>query len=165
MPGSPEARYAERQQRYLQLRDEQRRKSAVLARLRLATFLPAMAALVWWLGFYGGIPAFIISVVLLLAFGALVVRHARVEERAERCEALRIVNVRGAARMARDWDTLPAAPAPSGVNVEGHPYAVDVDVFGRASLFQLIGPGATEFGHLKLAGWLLGPAPPDEITS
>lgn len=165
MPESPEARYAERQQRYLQLRDEQRRTSEVLARLRLATFLPAMAALVWWLGFSGDIPAFVLAVVLLLAFGALVVMHARVEERAERFDALRIVNVRGAARVARDWDTLPAAPAPAGVELADHPYATDLDVFGRASLFQWIGPGATEYGHQALASWLLAPASAPEIRS
>ena len=165
MPESPEVRYAEREQQYARLRDEQRRKSAVLARLRLATFLPAMATLVWWLGFHGGIPAFVLTVVLLLAFGALVVMHARVEERAERFEALRTVNVRGTARLKRDWDALPSAPAPDGTSTEGHPYAADLDVFGRASLFQWIGPGATEYGHRILATWLLSPASAPEITS
>ncbi len=165
MPESPEARYAEREQQYARLRDEQRRKSAVLARLRLATFIPAMATLVWWLGFYGGIPAFVLCVVLLLAFGALVVMHARVEERAERFEALRTVNVRGTARLKRDWDALPSAPAPDGTSTEGHPYAADLDVFGRASLFQWIGPGATEYGHRILATWLLSPASAPEITA
>jgi len=165
MPESPEARYAERQQRYTQRRDEQQRRSAVLARLRLASFLPAMAALVWWLGFDGAMPAFIVTVILLLAFGVLVVLHARVEERAGRFEALRIVNVRGAARVARDWDALPPAPAPGDALVEGHPYANDLDVFGRASLFQFIGPAATEYGHRTLATWLLSPAAAPEIAS
>jgi hypothetical protein len=152
-------------EKYRSLRDEQRRRSALLARLRLLTFLPAIAALVWWLGFFGGIPAFVIAVVLLLAFGALVVRHARVEERAERFEALRIVNARGSARLVRDWDALPPAPPPAGVDVEGHPYAIDLDVFGRASLFQWIGPAATEAGTGTLARWLLSPAPPADITA
>src|SRR5918993_5351913 len=165
MPESPEARYVERQQRYTRLRDEQRRRSAVLARLRLASFLPAMAALVWWLGFGGAVPAFGLTVALLLAFATLVVLHARVEERAERFEALRVVNVRGAARLARDWDALPSAPPPPDVSLEGHPYAVDLDVFGRASLFQWIGPGATEYGHRTLARWLLSPASAPEILS
>ena len=165
MPESPEARYVERQQRYTRLRDEQRRRSAVLARLRLASFLPAMAALVWWLGFGGAVPAFGLTVALLLAFATLVVLHARVEERAERFEALRVVNVRGAARLARDWDALPPAPPPPDVSLEGHPYAVDLDVFGRASLFQWIGPGATEYGHRTLASWLLSPASAPEILS
>ncbi|CAN5871302.1 MutS family DNA mismatch repair protein [soil metagenome] len=159
------AKYLARQKGYVALRDAQLGKSAVLARLRLATFLPAIAALVWWMGFAGGIPAFALALVLLLAFGALVVRHARVEERAARFEALRVVNVRGAARIARDWDALPEAPAPVNADVDGHPYAIDLDVFGRASLFQWIGPGATDAGHLTLAGWLLSPAPPEEISA
>jgi hypothetical protein len=165
MPENADARYVERQQRYTQLRDEQRRASAVLARLRLASFVPAMATLVWWLGFGGGVPAFSLTVLLALTFGVLVVRHARVEERAERYEALRVVNFRGSARLTRDWDALPAAPPPDGAAVEGHPYAVDLDVFGRASLFQWIGPGATEYGHRTLASWLLSPASAPEIIS
>ena len=165
MPESPEVRYAEREQQYARLRDEQRRKSAVLARLRLTTFLPAIATLVWWLGFYGGIPAFVLTVVLLLAFGALVVMHARVEERAERFEALRTVNVRGTARLKRDWDAPAVGAGADGTSTEGHPYAADLDVFGRASLFQWIGPGATEYGHRILATWLLSPASAPEITS
>ena len=164
MPENAEARYAERQQRYTQLRDEQRRRSAVLARLRLASFLPGIAALVWWLGFGGGTMAFVATVVLLFAFGVLVVMHARVEERVERFEALRIVNLRGAARVERDWDLLPAAPSPDEALVAGHPYAADLDVFGRASLFQWIGPGATEYGHRTLATWLLAPAAAPEIV-
>lgn len=160
-----QSEYEARQDAHASRRDEQRRQSAIVARLRLATFLPALAALVWWMGFAGGIPAFILAVALLLVFGALVVRHARIEERSARFEALRIVTARGAARVTRDWDALPMAPAPAGVHVDGHPYAIDLDVFGRASLFQWIGPGATEAGHRTLATWLLSPAPPSEITS
>ncbi|MEX2662621.1 MAG: hypothetical protein WD227_11865 [Vicinamibacterales bacterium] len=163
--GQAAATYAAGQDRYTSLRDEQRRRSALLAKLRLATFLPAIAALVWWLGFFGGMPAFVLAVALLLAFGVLVVRHARVEERAERFEALRLVNVRGSARLARDWDVLPPAPAPAGAAVDGHPYAIDLDVFGRASLFQWIGPAATEAGGVTLARWLLSPASPAEIRA
>ena len=157
-PDDVSHKYEARQRSYAALRDEQRRKSVVLARLRLASFLPAIASLIWWLGFAGGVPAFVMAMVLFLAFGALVVIHAGVEERAEGFEALRLVNARGAARLARDWDALPPAPAPHGVRVDGHPYATDLDVFGRASLFQWIGPGATEAGHRQLAAWLLSPA-------
>jgi hypothetical protein len=163
--GQAAATYEAGQDRYTSLRDEQRRRSALLAKLRLATFLPAVAAFVWWLGFFGGMPAFVLAVALLLAFGVLVVRHARVEERAARFEALRLVNVRGSARLARDWDALPPAPAPAGAAVDGHPYAIDLDVFGRASLFQWIGPAATEAGGVTLARWLLSPASPAEIRS
>ncbi len=121
MPESPEARYLERQERYTRLRDEQRRRSAVLARLRLASFLPAMAALVWWLGFNGAVPAFILAVALLLVFGTLVVLHARVEERAERFEALRIVNVRGVGAARSRLGRPPSGSATAGPRPRGAP--------------------------------------------
>jgi hypothetical protein len=39
-----------------------------------------------------------------------------------------------------------------------HPYALDIDVFGRASLFQYINRTTSEMGSSTLAGWLLNPA-------
>jgi hypothetical protein len=49
--------------------------------------------------------------------------------------------------------------------VTHHPYALDLDLFGRASLFQLLGPAATPYGSGTLAAWLLAPAAPDEIRA
>lgn len=145
-------------------RDAERRTSASIARVRLATFLGAVAATAWWLFFAGAMPAFLTAFTLYLAFGTLVVFHARVEDRAEWFEALRAVNALASARLARHWDTLPDATAPAGLVAENHPYAVDLDVFGHASAFQLLGPASTPAGHTRLASWLLGPASPEEIV-
>jgi hypothetical protein len=41
---------------------------------------------------------------------------------------------------------------------------VDLDLFGRASLFQWLGP-ATPVGSARLAAWLLAPAEPDVIRA
>ncbi len=38
---------------------------------------------------------------------------------------------------------------------ESHPYASDLDIFGRRSLFELINRSATVLGNATLAGWLL----------
>ena len=161
---SPASTYAVRENRYIAGRDAERGRSKVLARFRLASFLPGVSALIWWLGFDGGAGACLLGFMLLAVFAVLVVLHARVEARADWFEALRVVNARGVSRLARAWDALPDAAPPAGVDVEGHPYAVDLDVFGRASLFQWIGPAATTFGSVTLAGWLLRPAPPEEIA-
>lgn len=157
--------YAARARRYTAGRDEERKRSATVARLRLATFLAAIGALTWWLGFDGQVPAFVTTAVLLGAFGVLVVVHSRIESRAEWCEAMRAVNARGIARIERRWDELPDAAPPAGIGIEEHPYAIDLDVFGRASLCQLLGPAATSFGRRTLAGWLLAPAPAAEIAA
>jgi hypothetical protein len=157
--------YAARERRYAAECDEERRRSVTLARLRLATFVAAAGALTWWLGFDGRVPAAAVTMLLFLEFAVLVVVHARVESRAEWCEALRGVNARALARLDRRWDQLPDGSPPSGIDVENHPYAIDLDIFGRASVFQWIGPASTTFGQRTLASWLLSPASSGEIVA
>lgn len=165
MPGNRRDAYADRGRRHAAARDEQRRRSTLLARLRLATFLAGVAGLIWWLGFGGGVIACGVAVGFFLVFAALVAIHARIEDKAQLLEALRVVNAQGVARIDRDWNALPAVWLPPGVEIEGHPYATDLDLFGRASLFQLIGPAATTFGNSLLGGWLLRPTMPGEIVA
>ena len=45
------------------------------------------------------------------------------------------------------------------------PCARDLDLFGRASLFELLCTARTRAGEETLARWLLAPAPPDEVRS
>ena len=45
-----------------------------------------------------------------------------------------------------------------------HPYAADLDLFGRGSLFELLCTARTAIGEQRLAAWLLVPAAPAEIT-
>jgi hypothetical protein len=42
---------------------------------------------------------------------------------------------------------------------EKHYYTADLDIFGKASLFQLVNRAATSAGNHKLAAWLMAPAP------
>jgi len=157
-------RYRERAAAHTAQRDAESRTSTALSRWRLITFLPALGLLIWSASGAGLTPA-IVAVILFIGFGVLVVRHARVDERVAWYDALRTVNERAIARIERRWDALPPGDAPAAVVTAGHPYAVDLDLFGRASLFQLIGPTATPDGSALLAEWLLAPAPPDEIAS
>jgi hypothetical protein len=46
---------------------------------------------------------------------------------------------------------------------ESHDYANDLDIFGRASLFQCINRCTTEHGNKLFAGWLLSPSSIDSI--
>ena len=45
-----------------------------------------------------------------------------------------------------------------------HPYARDLDLFGKGGLFELLCTARTSGGEQKLAGWLLAAAPLDEIA-
>jgi hypothetical protein len=44
-----------------------------------------------------------------------------------------------------------------------HPYAEDLDLFGRGSLFELLCTARTPAGQEMLASWLLAPAAPAEV--
>ena len=157
--------YASRAARFERARDEEERRSARIARLRLATVLPGLALIGWVVFGRGPSGAAAAGVLLLLGFGALVVRHARIDQRVAWLDALRIVYGRADARVRRDWGALPPAVPPVGKDLADHPYALDLDLFGRASLAQLLGPAATPAGGAKLSAWLLEPAGPAEIAT
>jgi MutS domain V len=46
-----------------------------------------------------------------------------------------------------------------------HPYARDLDLFGKASLFELLCTARTRAGEATLAAWLLAAAPVEEIVA
>src|SRR6185295_6820366 len=47
----------------------------------------------------------------------------------------------------------------------GHPYARDLDLFGHASLFELLNNARTEAGEDMLASWLGSGAALDEVLA
>lgn len=155
--------YGARASTHAARRDAEASRSTLISRLRLATFLPGAGALLWVL-VHGVTPVLLVAAIALLAvFAALVVWHARVDERVAWYEALCVVHERASRRLARDWNGLPAADPPAGRDLSHHPYALDLDLFGRASLAQWLGPAATSHGRTTLTNWLLAPADPAEI--
>ena len=156
------AHYEQQASAHAARRDTEQRLSTLISRLRLATFIPAAACLV--LAVYGSYPSVlgVTGTALLAMFAGLVVWHARVDDRVAWHDALHTVNVQALARIGRVWDRLPPADEP-GDAIEHHPYAVDLDLFGRASLAQWLGPMATAAGQGTLRHWLLEPAAPAEV--
>jgi len=147
-------------------RDEEQRRSRRISSARLALFLLAAGFFVWTVAARQADPLRLgIAAALFAGFAGLVAWHARVEDRVAWHDALHTVNRRGAARVDRRWDDLPPADVPEGIDVGHHPYAIDLDLFGRASLFQWLGPAATPAGAAALAGWLLKAAEPDRIRA
>lgn len=157
--------YRGRAERFSTERDRLARRSNRLSWARIATFILALALFVraeliteGRLAFIGG------GIALLAIFVVLVIRHERVKKALRHSEALARLNEEGPLRIARDWDRLPGADV--GPIDARHPYAIDLDVFGRASLFQLTGSVVgTAPGRATLATWLLTPAPPDEVRA
>ena len=157
--------YRRKADEYEKARQEPEARSRRISSYRLATFLPAAAVVVWMLSRGFSAAPSIAAAVLFLAFAVLVVRQARVEERIAWLDALRTVNLRWRARIERDWPALPEVEPPEDVDLTHHPYSVDLDLFGHASLYQWLGPAATPFGARMLALSLLTPADPSEIAA
>jgi len=128
---------------------------------RLATF--AVGVGLWWFVIRPELLSALWLLVPVVTFVGLVLAHERVR-RASRLAA-RSVNFyeRGLARLEDRW---------IGLGEEGlrfitpsHPYAQDLDLFGRGSLFALLCTARTQGGEQTLADWLRAPAAPDEIRA
>ncbi len=86
---------------------------------------------------------------LVAAFVALVFVHARVYARKERAAAALRFHERGLGRLDLDWARLPATS--ERFRDAAHPFTADLDVFGRASVMQLLDATETRFGEERLA--------------
>ncbi len=166
MPDEPTAEasvaavYTARRDAFATERDELTRRWNNVANLRLAAFALVVLAVGW--GWWDRIwwPA-MLAIVPFVAFVGLVVVHQRLGRQRQRTIILYQVNEEGLRRLARDWTNLPEPPLfqPD----PRHPYAADLDLFGHASLIQLLDTVTTPMGQATLRQWLLSPAPPEAI--
>jgi hypothetical protein len=99
----------------------------------------------------------------LVAFFWVLPYHDRIITRQRREGELRTSNEEGLLRIARDWTRLPLPSLPEPDDME-RPIARDVNLFGRASVAQLLGTVHTPPGKTALVDWLLHPANPEEIV-
>jgi MutS domain V len=97
------------------------------------------------------------------AFIVLAVLHGQLIRRVTACSRAISFYEQGMARLDGSW-------VGNGVTGErflspSHPCARDLDLFGRASVFELLCTARTRAGEEALARWLLAPAPPDEVRA
>jgi hypothetical protein len=99
----------------------------------------------------------------LVVFVTLAVRHERVLRVLERRRRAARFFERGLARLDGRW----AGTGESGDRYldPAHPYARDLDLFGKGSLFELISTARTHIGEDTLARWLLTPAAPATVLA
>jgi MutS domain V len=105
----------------------------------------------WWLVF----PS-----VLFVALGRV---QAGITEVRLRCERAARLYEQGLARLDDRWTGIGATG--DRFNDPAHPYAEDLDVFGRGSLFELLSTARTDTGEETLARWLLTPAGIDVVRA
>ncbi len=157
--------YGSRAERFSALRDRLDARSRRIAWARLALFVATIALLVRAELSAQARGAFLAGGAALLAvFVIVAVWHGRVKREERWFDALARLNQEGPLRIARDWDWLPRADFTAAS--PDHAYAFDLDLFGRASIFQLVGSVVgTAPGLATLADWLLAPAAPEEVRA
>ncbi len=160
MASDPRREYSRRIERWTGEIARGERTSLRLSNSRL--IVAAALAIIGWQAFVSHRVSAIWPVVVLVAFGVLVILHARVLNRIEQATRARQLYERGMARLDFKW----AGTGPDGARfLEGHPFARDLDLFGPASLFQLLDTARTEVGEETLASWLASGAPSSEVVS
>ena len=155
-PASDQRRLAERTAVLLAVE----RQGGRVASVRLLVFLLAAWAL--WAVLTGRAPWQLLGIPFVL-FLVLIAIHGRLERRAERAKRSIRFYQRGLGRLRGTWQ---------GTGETGerfidphHPYAVDLDLFGRGSLFELISTARTKGGEARLAQWFLQGASAETIVA
>jgi hypothetical protein len=133
---------------------------ARLAGARLVVFGAAviLAALAW----RAGISAWWLAAPAV-AFLALALWHDRVLRARDRAASAIAFYEHGLARIEDRWAGLGSTG--QAFHDEGHPYEADLDLFGPASLFELLSLARTQAGEATLAGWLKTAAEPEEVRA
>jgi hypothetical protein len=157
--GLPREEYSRRLDARRAVLARQLRIERAIADARLIIFV--LGAVLAWLVFvtYRLSPVWLLAP--LAAFVALVVVHERVRRAAHRATRAVVFYDKGLARVEDRW----AGTGESGDRFldPEHPYAADLDLFGRGSLFERLCTARTRSGEETLAQWLLRPARVEEI--
>ena len=155
---SPGIEYARRLENRQAGRERLSRTEARLAAARLVAF---GAALLLGIAALRGMASSWLLLAPALVFVGLVWRHDRIIRARDACTRAVDFYERGIARIEDRW----AGGGDWGERFrdDRHLYGNDLDLFGRASLFELLSTARTEPGKQMLASWLLAAAPPEEI--
>ena len=145
-------------------------RSASIGNLRGISFLIAFGSLIWGAGAHGGTPSLVTGALSIAAFVWLVRAHSVLSTEEAYAQRLLAVNHRAQQRVTGHARILPddgsdlteelAGSAPNEATARRmRTLADDLDLFGKASLFQRISVAQTRFGRTALAEALL--AEPD----
>ena len=96
-----------------------------------------------------------------LAFVVVAIVHAFVLNARDRAARAVTFYERGLRRLNDEWTGT--GETGDRFRSEHHPYADDLDIFGRGSLFELLSTPRTAAGEATLAGWLLAPSRPEVV--
>ena len=159
IPDKPHAEYLRRLEQRRRVAEELERRHVAFGNARLA--VAVAGALTAWAVFGRHVlsPRWLLLPIAVFAVLAFV--HGRVLRARRRVERTAAFYGNGLARLEDRWH----GQGEGGERFDDptHPYADDLDLFGKGSLFQLLSTARLRTGEETLAHWLLQPAPAGEL--
>lgn len=131
--------------------DELKSKFNAFSFYRIATFVVFLTGSILCIKSGQLFLLFILAILFILIFGLLVNHHNRISKKKKISQLLSEINEEEIQRLNHDFNDIYDGRE---FAEEPHPYAVDLDIFGRNSLFQLINRTGTSEGKLLLKSWL-----------
>lgn len=150
--------YRQRIEHFKSLEDNYRKKASVYPFLRLSAFIAIPIA--YYLLFPHGVVFSIAgALAFLVVFGAIIRRDIKLQSIVRHYTLLKEVNMQELAALDHD---LSAFDGGNDYISPEHPYASDLDIFGKASLFRYLNRTTSSTGRDTLASWLKAPASIEE---
>ena len=128
--------------------------------LRFLTIVLAFTS-IWWIWKNGSYILIPITVLFIALFLFILAKHLANNTAIENLQRLIGINETEIQVLGHHFTYLPDG---SELKPENHEYANDLDIFGRASLFQYINRCTSQQGKKLFAGWLLDPASSEIIA-
>jgi len=123
----------------------------------------AIGAVLVWSALLNRSLSIIWALIPAVLLAALAITHERVLRRQDRLRRAERYFEKALARLDGNWT---GAGEPGDRYVDpSHPYAHDLDMFGKGSLFELLCTARTHIGEDTLARWLLAPAAPEAVRA
>jgi len=140
--------------------DKFKNQANICSLMRMVIFVAAVVDISIAIGNDDFKIAGVIFAVLLFGFAWLVSLHSTYNHKMRYFNDLKLINENEVASIQTRGNLYNNG---AQFNNEKHFYTSDLDIFGKASLFQLMNRAATAPGNTKLAAWLSAPAKKDVI--
>ncbi len=156
---TPLERYQEQISLHTATLSKYNKRGIIFGWLRFITIVSAFASL-WWLWTNGLFSLFFLPLFLLILFFYILSKDVNNKEAIKNLLRLLQINETEIEVLHHRFTHLPDG---SLYKPGLHDYANDLDIFGRASLFQYTNRTNSEQGNKLFSEWMLNPAPPTII--
>ena len=137
-----------------------KKESTLYAWVRVLFFFGCVTGVVISADYASSAGILFFILLFLVGFILLLKGHLKIKAQQRFNEAMAQINHEEVMRMQGDYSAFDTG---EDYLLPGHNYHIDLDVFGKHSIFQLISRTSTVFGRDLLANWLSRPAQKDTI--